>query len=352
MILYRKLLPLCSALALMLLVVPAMANDPVVRVLFYTGDVTVKSGGSTDRAKLGQSLTAKDEVTLSGNATLQLSINGKVIKYSKPMKLRVADAIKRAGQGENLVVANTLRTLAAASGADRSGRTSVAGATRADDTSHLLSEGERRAKEEAASKVNSEVGSRIGIEDPLGTLTKAHDLLRGEQMVILEPRSTAVEKGGVQFRWLRNADAQSYVVSVKNYTGDEIFRIETKDTMAVWESPQIAPEAIYNWSVEDPDNALRNASATFHQLSDAEDADLKHGISAIRKELGESNPALPLMLGAFYSDKGCYGEAARCYTEGALKSQEHFDDFMSRAIDEYQYNMSMPENELQAVYRR
>jgi hypothetical protein len=332
--------------------VPALANDPVVRILFYTGNVTVQSGGASSRAQLGQALTAKDEVVIGSGASLQLSVNGKVVKYNAPLKLRVADAIKRAGNGENMVVANTVRTLAAASGTARSSRTSVAGATRADDSSHLIEDTRQHVTTQATSTLNTEIANRTGIDDPAAVLNRAKELVTGENLVVLEPRSTAIPDGPVIFRWLRSPGTAGYVISVKNYVGDEVFRTTVHDSMFVWTGASLTPEAIYNWTLEDENNSLRNASASFHQLDAAADGDLKKGEKELRKEIGEKNPALPMVLAAYYSENGLFGEAARFYTLAALQSPEHFDELMERASDEYKFNMYLSDQEINAIYRR
>src|ERR1044072_6481411 len=117
----KHLIPLLSLLVLVMMAAATTATlaAPVVRILFFTGNVSVKSGGATGKARIGQVLEAKDEVTLTGNASLQLSVDCKVGKYTKAGKVQDENAIKRARSSENIVVANTVRTLAGASGADR-----------------------------------------------------------------------------------------------------------------------------------------------------------------------------------------------------------------------------------------
>jgi hypothetical protein len=264
----------------------------------------------------------------------------------------VADAIKRAGNGENMVVANTVRTLAAASGTARSSRTSVAGATRADDSSHLISDTRQHVATQATSTLNTEIANRTGIDNPAAVLNRAKELVTGENLVVLEPRSTAIPDGPVIFRWLRSPGTAGYVISVKNYVGDEVFRTTVHDSMFVWSGANLTPEAIYNWTLEDENNSLRNASASFHQLDAAADGDLKMGEKELRKEIGEKNPALPMVLAAFYSEKGLFGEAARFYTLAALQSPEHYDELMERASDEYRYNMYLNDQEINAIYQR
>lgn len=344
---------LLSTLVCMLIVLPAYAQETTVRILFFTGNVTVKSNKGTQKAAIGQQLASRDEVSIGKGGTLQLSVNGKVIKYSQPAKVRVNDAIKRAGKGENVAVANTVRTLAAASGASREKRNSQAGATRATDSSRLTAKEKKKLKDEMKRAANDELRTRTGIDDPLGTAEDIATLITGEEdMIILEPRATAVSSGPVRFRWLRSPTAGGYVVSVKNYLGEEIYRTETRDTSVLWENAKLAPEAIYTWTLTDTRNNLHKTGALFHRLGDSVDATLRSGAEEIRRELGNDNPALPIILAAFYADNGCYGEAARLYTEAALASSQHYDDLMRRACEQYQYEMYMQEGEMRAVYNR
>jgi hypothetical protein len=329
----------------------ATAQTPTVRILFYTGNVTVKSGKGSQKAAIGQQVGPRDEIAIPAGGTLQLSVNGKVVKYAQAMKLKVSDAIKRAGSGENAAVANTVRTLAAASGADRSGRTSQAGATRATDSSRLLVKGKKQVLHDARNAANDELQRRTGIEDPLGKAEQAARYVVGEDdMIILEPRSTSVPSGPVRFRWLRAPSAEGYKVSVKNYLGEEVFSGETKDTTLLWNDPKLPGEVIYTWTLSDTRNGLHNTGALFHRLGDSLDAVVRQGAGDIRRELGDDNPALPLVLGEFYADNGCYGEAANYFTMGALASKQHFNEFMARACDQYQYEMYMPEEEVKVVY--
>jgi len=221
-----------TLLLLLAATAPAVADD-VVRILFFTGGVTVKSEGKSATPRIGQAVGKKDVIILKGNATLQLSVNGKVLKYNKPTQLKVADAIKRAGKGENEAVANSLRTLAAASGAGRENRTSEAGATRAIDSSQLIAAAERKGLETARNEANSELGKQLGVDDPLGKATGLMDYLRGDKLIVMEPRSTAISNGPITFRWLRTPGVAHYSITVRNYLGDELFKTSVCDTQTV-----------------------------------------------------------------------------------------------------------------------
>lgn len=331
----------------------ATAQTPTVRILFFTGNVTVKSGKAAQKASIGLQVAPRDEITIPAGGTLQISVNGKVIKYAQPMKLRVADAVKRAGTGENAAVANTVRTLASASGADRSGRTSQAGATRATDSSHLIAKGKKKVLRDARDAANQELRNRTGIDDPLAKAEEVAKYVVGESdLIILEPRSTAVPSGPMRFRWLRSPTADGYRLTVKDYLGDEVFKVETKDTTVVWNEATLPGDVIYTWTLVDMKNKLHNTGAIFHRLDDSLDAMVRTGAEDIRRELGADNPALPLVLGEFYADNGCYGEAANYFTVGASSSTQHFNEFMLRACDQYQYQMYMPEEEVNLVYKR
>ncbi|MBL7986576.1 MAG: hypothetical protein JNJ94_00750 [Chlorobi bacterium] len=350
-----RLLLGATLLLLLAATAPAVADDVVVRILFFTGDVTVKSGGSASAARIGQAVGKKDVIILKGNATLQLSVNGKVLKYNKPAQLKVADAIKRAGKGENEAVANSLRTLAAASGAGRNSRHSEAGATRAappTDSSRLLDDARRKGMETVKNEANSEVGKQLGIDDPLGKATGLMDYLRGDKLIVLEPRSTAISSGPVTFRWLRTPGVTSYSITVRNYLGDELFKTSVSDTQAVWPTPSLQPEAVYTWTLQNEANPLNRSTSSFFQISAQKDAELHAGEQALLKELGQTeDPATMMMLGALYADLGCYGQAARYFTMSAIKAPEHRQDLLGMAREQYLYNIVMPEEDVAIICR-
>lgn len=327
----------------------AVGYAQTVRVLYYTGDVQVVRGGSTTKARLGEQLKQNDKVKIGSSSTLQLSIDGKVLKYSKAMTLKVSDAIARAGKGENSVVANTARTLAGASGAGRNARTSVAGATRASGKEEAgmayVDSLEMEAVNTSSMRLNSELESMTGIGDPIGVLRKASDEMRSEALIILQPRSTAVSPGPVRFRWKKSAGVKTYVVTVKNYLGDEVFRSETSDTSLLWNEPGLEPEEIYTWRLSEKASPSNAYGASFHRLSQTDSAILMQGITGILEELGPENPAVPLILGTFYSDIGCYGEAAETFTAGALASEDHGGTLWEMACEQYLFNMFVPVEE-------
>ncbi len=331
----------------------ALAEEAVIRILFFTGNVTVTTKGGSQPAKIGQVLSGKDVVVLAKGATVQLSVNGKVVKYTKPMKLKLADAVKRAGKGENAAVANSVRTLAAASGAAREQRTTRAGATRARDTANLLANAQQNGTDAVTREANSELGRRTGIDDPLGKARGVYDMLDGEPMVVLEPRSTAVPRGPVQFRWMRTPGVPRYVVTVRNHLGAEVFRVETADTGVLWTAPVLEPDAVYRWTLENATNPLNRSTVSFHQLNASADEALRTGEAEIRKEFSPGDePALMLVLAAFYADHECFGQAARLYGECASKSPQHWEELMDLAREQYVYNMFVPEEEVQRVCGR
>jgi|GEM_PF-2034584 len=325
---------LCSA---------SIISAQTVRVLFFTGSVT--SGGSSVR--IGQQLSPSAEVSVGSGATLQLSINGKVMRYDRPGRVKVADAVRRAGRGENSAVANTVRTLAAASGADRAGRTSQAGATRLDGDSSQAGRWVSVGVEAGRNAMNDELKSRTGLENPLSYVDAAVKEIYGEDdMVVLEPRASAVPAGPVLFRWLRSPTANGYVVIVRNHVGDEIYRTETRDTTVTWSTATLEPGVYYSWELEDKGNALHNARAMFSRLTEADDHKLTADVAAVKQELGENNPALPLVMGGVYAEHRCYGQATRSFQQGATATPEHARELNGRALDVYEYDMYLSPREM------
>lgn len=320
-----------------------------VRVLYYSGDVTVNRGTSSAKARLGEQLKKDDKVKIGASSSLQLSIDGKVLKYTKAMTLKISDAIARAGKGENSVVANSARTLAGASGAGRNARTSVAGATRASEKDKTglayIDSLEMEAVNTGSMRLNSKVESMTGISDPIGMLRKASEEMQSEALIILQPRSTAVSPGPIRFRWRRTPTIDACIVSVKNHLDQEIFRQETSDTTLLWNNPAVEPEAVYTWQLIEKANPSNAYSASFHRLSSTDSTILMSGLVSVMEELGTDNPALPLIMGTFYSDLGCYGEAAETFTQGALASEEHAGTYWELVCEQYLFNMFVPVEE-------
>ncbi|MCB0713893.1 MAG: hypothetical protein KDD67_16325 [Ignavibacteriae bacterium] len=335
---------ICWICLLLTVLAMAMTQAQTVRVLYYSGSVTVSGKGS---AKLGQQLKSSDNVKIGSSSSLQLSINGKVLKYSKPMSLKISDAITRAGTGENSVVANSARTLAGASGAGRSARTSVAGATRADGKKNMayFDSLKTESVNTGTMRLNSEVESMTGIGDASGLIEKVSDKMKSEAIILLQPRSTAVSGGSVRFRWMRTPGVSTYALSVQNFLGEEVYRTETTDTTFVWDTPSLNPEEIYTWRLSDKENSSNSFGASFHRLPTEKQTMVMAGQEAIQEELGSDNPALPMILGSFFADNECYGQAAEMFTTGVKAGDEHAETYKELVCEQYLYNMFVPVEE-------
>ena len=343
---FRYTFRLCWICLMLMAFAMSIASSQTVRVIYYSGNVTVSGSG---KVKLGQQLKSADKVTIGSSSSLQLSVNGKVLKYRKPETLKISDVVKRAGTGENSVVANSARTLAGASGAGRSARTSVAGGTRAsgeeEDEPLYFDSVKTEALNTGTMRLNSEVESMTGLSDASGMIRKVSDMMQSEALILLQPRSTAVSGGPVRFRWMRTPGVRTYTLSVRNYLGDEIYSAEVSDTVHTWTSPTLKPEEIYTWRLSDAHNAKNTFGASFHQLPMNEQQAVASGRAAIMEELGEDNPATPMILGTFYSDHECYGEAAELYTAGVQARDEHEEIYKEMVCEQYLYNMFVPVEE-------
>lgn len=341
-----KAIPLLVSCLLLFCLHSARGQNATVRVVFYTGQVSIKGKS----VSIGQELGRNDVVSVGSGATLQISVNGKVLRYNKQTSVRISDAIRQAGNGENTAVANTVRTLAAASGAGSGGRTSQAGATRLGGDRQEATERARTSLDAAHQLANDELSSRLGIDNALFKFEAEAKKLYGEDdMLILEPRSSAIRIGAIRFRWLRSPTAGGYVVTVRDHVGDKVFESTTNDTTVVWENPSIAPGILYSWKLSDQRNALHSVQAYFWQLDRETDRIVSNGVTSIRKELGDDNPAIPMVVGAYLQDNGCYGEAAREFVTGAEATPERYRDFMERALDIYAYDIGMSIHELLMV---
>jgi hypothetical protein len=285
-----------SALFL-LLATNAGAQQRAVYIIYNTGKVSVKSGNATAMGAIGTELHGDDLVTVGKGGSVQLSVDGKLVRYDKAAKIRVADAIKKVS-GENPAVAKAAAALGVASMAP--------------------------------------LPIPPGDDQPV-------------DLVIIEPRATAIPAGPIHFRWLRPARAGTFRVSVKNYLGQEVFTTSTPDTTVVWSDAKLPAEVVYTWTLTDA--AGHTTGSLFNRAAPATETAIATDMESIRKELGATNPALPLMLAALYGNNGCYGEAVNALNAATGIPKEHRKEVMIRARDTYRLQMNMPDDEARLLYR-
>lgn len=308
----------------------AFAGDPEIQVLFYKGDVALETESGRQSIRIGQALSPNDNIRVGRGGSIQISINGKVVSFnSRRTAHRIADILGTAGEQNNPGVARAIEALAAA--------TRMIEIDDADASIPLL------ASLDGGGASSIEVSSQ---PQPKVIQTAR---LRNMNPVILEPRATSVTRGPLRFSWLGASNVDTYLVRVRDRYNDEIFRFETADTTFLWEGAVLFAASEYTWELSSITDTLVTVKASFSRLSDLAGMSVEGGESQIRLELGSKNPALPVILAAHFSSKGCYADAARYYIEGARLNPEHSALLITLALDQYRSNIRVTAAELNAI---
>lgn len=312
----------------------ALAGDPVIQVLFYNGQVTLKNDGAEQSIRIGQELSIEDQILVGKGSSIQISINGKVATLgARRTPQRVGDALEKIGEQSNPGVARAIENLASAT--------------------RLLQIHHQEESIPLLASLDGGAGAPIDEEAEEGILTLPKTVrmarLRNSQAVILEPRATAVTRGPLRFSWLAAANVDTYLVRVRDRYNEEIFRYQTADTTFVWEGATLFAESEYTWELSSVDDTLTPVKASFRRLNDLAGMGVEGGESQIRLELGNNNPALPVILAAHFASRGCHADAARYYLDGARRNPEHAQMLIALAVDQYRSNMGVPESEIDAI---
>jgi hypothetical protein len=316
-----------------LLTLSASAGDPDIQVLFFNGEVALKTDGGEQSIRIGQELSADDQLLVGKGASIQVSVNGKVVVFGpRRTPQRVGDLIATVGDQSNPGVARSIETLAAAT--------------------RLI---EINAEEESFPLLASldGGGTTAVAQESEGTIALPTKIrvarLRNTQPVILEPRATAVTRGPLRFSWLGTSTIDTYLLRVRNRYDEEVFRTTTTDTAFIWEGATLFAESEYTWELSSVDDTLTPVKAGFRRLNDLAGMGVEGGESQIRLELGNNNPALPVILAAHFASRGCYADAARQYLEGARRNPQHAAMLVALAVDQYRNNMGVTESELGVI---
>jgi hypothetical protein len=295
----------------------APANE--VRLVYYSGDVAVRDSAAQLPLALGMLIDSTHVVTVPRGASLQLAVDGRIVVIERAATLRRADIVRRASGETNEELMAALRSLGA--------------------------QGEHTASTMVSpARVQAALATAISPSTVYASMRPTTGSL-----IPLEPRQTAVTRGPVRFRWLRQEDSATYRVIVRDRYRDEVFRAETSDTTVIWESAVLFVGTEYEWTLARVDDSLEVVASLFERLDDLKGMRLEGGESRIRLALGSENPALPLVLGAHFALHGCYADAVRWYTTAALRNPEHFDRFMRLARELYATNIGLSTSELEHV---
>lgn len=289
-----------------------------IRLIYYSGDVTVTDTAGVLPVAFGMLLDSTQNVVVGRGGSAQLAVDGRVVVLERTGRFGRTEIMRRVTGDRNEELMAALRALEAHS----------------DFTSSTVVSPARLQAAVAAAiapSARSQAASSTGM------------------LVALEPRSTAVTRGPIRFRWLNDGSGATYRIVVRDRFDQEVLRHETADTSFVWESAVLFAGSEYSWHLARIGDTASAVTSRFHRLDDLRGMRLEGGESRIRLALGSENPALPILLGAHFAVHGCYADAARQFTTAALKTPEHFDRILRLARDQYERNIGLSATELEYV---
>lgn len=294
-----------------------VTRNEEVRVVYFTGDVSIVDTTSSVPVSFGMLVNIDLQVAIGRGATVQFAVDGKLAEFARPGRINWSDIVRRATGEPNEELMSALRVIAA-------------------QHSSMASSSTNPARIHAAVAAAIDPSMRVAGSSSTGII------------IPLEPRSTAVTRGPLHFRWLRSEDSATYRVIVRNRYDEEVLRHETTDTSFVFESAMLLVGSEYSWSIASVSDSDHAVTSVFHRIDDLRGMRLEGGESRIRMALGSENPALPIMLGAHFALHGCAGDAARQFTTAALRTPEHFDRLLRLAREQYT-SMGLSSAELEHV---
>jgi hypothetical protein len=130
--------------------------------------------------------------------------------------------------------------------------------------------------------------------------------IRGDSsLVLLSPVRTHVVLVGTTLNWKHITAATSYLVQVKNDSGDIVWEGEVKSANLTMPSAvQLQPETLYRWRVtaKNGEDVLGDASTWFKTLSNRDQIRLNKIVAAFNSTPKQDEWTKHFMLGALYEE--------------------------------------------------
>jgi len=269
----------CCVFAATVTCASVAAAEPIAFVVAMKGSVTVTSGkGVAAKAVLGRPLERGDKVQVgpSGSASLFFS-DGNVVELGAGSsmtvggKLTAADA-KRVGPGSG--VSNEVFT----------------------KVSKFITSDSKQA-------------GLVALSPMRGTFP---------EVLILEPRRSALLTGRPGFAWRSVQGASRYRVTVTNDDGP-VWSREASDTTLAYpgDADSLAGDLDYSWEVKAMSDTgpIRGEESTFHVLADGEAEQVRDHLGDIQKAAGDGSQAGRYLAGSYLVGRGLYADAARQFEE-------------------------------------
>ncbi|MBC8144462.1 MAG: hypothetical protein H7X80_02685, partial [bacterium] len=215
----------------------ADAHKEEVRIVYYSGDVALDDTITGKSVSFGMLIDADQQIVVGRGGSVQFAVDGKLADFNRAGRVKFSEIIRRATGETNEELMSALRAVAAQNTFMTGSSTSI-------------------SRIQAAVVAAIDPSSRTGNASATGIV------------VPLEPRSSAVTRGPLRFRWLSSADAAVYRIVVRNRYDEEVLRHETSDTSFTWESAVLMIGSEYSWTIARVDDSSRAITSTFHRLDD------------------------------------------------------------------------------------
>lgn len=255
-------------------VIARAADKPAAIVVSVQGDVKVQRDGKEKVIKGKFPLNLKDKVIVGkGASAVVLFANGKKVTATANLEITEAAAAID-GKAASGGVAGMVASAVAGGGSDLSAKGGVAGAVRA-------------------------AGDAASVQ-------------------ILSYLNTSTTETRPVFAWKPSAEAQGSTVVLMNEDGEEIWRLDTKDSLAAYPEDMDPLEQGMEYTVEITcviDGAPVSAASTFYILDEDEAEAVKAGQEAIEKAYPADEDAAirHMLLGGFFKEKELYMQALAEY---------------------------------------
>lgn len=272
----------------------AAAQDYTFRVLVNKGQNEVRAGSQWVPVKVGAKLQSSDELRVSANGYVGLvHVSGKPHEIKASGTYKVADLAGKMNGGSSVLNKYT---------------------------DFILSSSENRGN----------------------NLTATGAVHRGPNEIVVflpDPKQAIVFNERISIAWAKDPKTDVYVLRVSSMFGDELDRMEVRDTTAMLDlsTPKLAREdniLVEVSSKNDPERV--SESFMLKRISDADKERIKSSLAHIATQTSEQTALNNLYLASFFEDNKLLIDAATAYQEAIRLApnvpyfQEAFDQFLAR----------------------
>lgn len=261
------------------------ADKPAAIVISVQGDVKVQRDGKQKDIKGKFPLNLKDTVIVGkGASAVVLFANGKKVTATANLEISEAAAAIDGKAGGSGVAGMVASAVAGSGGSDLSAKGGVAGAVRA-------------------------AGDAATVQ-------------------LLSYLNTSTTETRPVFAWRPSAPSESSTVVLMNEDGEEVWKTDTKDSLAAYPEDMDPLEQGLEYTVEVTcviDGAPVSTASTFYIVDEDEAAEIKEGVDAISKAYPEDEDVAirHMLLGGFYKEKELFMQSLSEYEK--LVAMDPFD---------------------------